>query len=353
MRKFISTLIIFILVLVTPVFLLVTSVKTSLLNATFLKHELQRHDVYTLAFTVMDEQISQMEIDPDFPITHEEIATLVKKVFTAHWLQQNVEGALDSFEPWLGSPAGAELLLLVSLAEPKAVLAENLDVLLADKLEALEPCTRNQPQAEQSFCQFAGMSLDEAKEQLKTVGVDPNMITNLLPDTLDILNPDFSKITGTSEADNPEGTAAKSAQTRKTLERVKEQYQLGLQFFWYAWILYGLLVAEYIVLNSTGGWRRLVRWVGALFLSIGLVPAALSLASAPLVRSALLPLIKIDPKFPAEASALVPALILDVQAAIFTLPLVVSMALVALGLAGIIGGHWIPKPKNLSQAKKP
>jgi hypothetical protein len=341
-------------VLVTPVLLLVTSVKTNLLEATFLKHELRSRNVYTLAFTVLDEQIGQIEIDPNFPITHEEIATLAKQVFTPDWLQQNVEGVMDSFDAWLRAPSGTNLSLTVSLAEPKTSLARNLDVFLTDKLAVLEPCSRNKPEEEQVFCQFAGLSLAEAKEQLKKVGADPDMVTNLLPDTLDLLNPDLSKITGSTDTENPDGQAVKNDEIKKNLERIKEQYQLGERFFWIAWILYGVLAAEFIVLNSTGGWRRLVRWVGALFLCLGLIPAALAIASEPVVRSTVLPHIEIDPKFPAEVAALIPALILDVRAAIFTLPLVVGAVLVVLGLAGLIGGHWIPKPRKpqTDQTKK-
>ncbi len=345
MRVFVSILLLAILVVITPVLLLVTAVKTNILQTTFLKHELERNDVYTMAFSVVDSQIQQIEIPSEFPVAHEEIATLVKKVFTPDWLQENVEGALDSFDGWLNAPAGTELSVPVSLAEPKAALVAELDLFLTDKLTTLEPCSDPKVRDdEEGICQFAGMGLDAAKEELKRNGIDPDLITNLLPDTIDLINPDLSKITGSAETDNSGDAAVKTAEVKQNLERVKSYYQLGQRFFWYAWILYGVLVAEYLVLNGTKGWRRLVRWTGVLFLSVGSVPTALAIVSVLVVQQVVLPQIQIDPKFPTEVAALVPVLVADVRQAIFTLPLVVGLILVAAGLASVIGSHWIPKP---------
>lgn len=352
MRILTSIILIIILVLITPVFLLVTSLKVNVLHTTFLKHQLQTHDVYALAFAEINNQIGEVEIPSDFPITHEEVATLVNQVFTPAWLQQNVEQVLDSFDAWLDAPAGADLSLVVSLAEPKAALVSQLDVFLTGKLATLEPCDPQLPEAERGICQFAGRSLEEVKAELAHNGIDPDMITKLLPDQLDLVNPDISMITGESDKDSPDGAAAKSAEIRNNLELVKSYYQLGVHFFWYAWVLYAALLAEFVVLNATRGWRRLVRWCGVMFLSIGLLPTALGIASFAVMEQVLLPKIQLGTDFPSAFTGLVPDLIADAQSAVFTLPLAIGGALVVLGLSGIIGAHWLPTPKSPFVNKK-
>ena len=349
MRIIASILIILMLVIITPVFLLVTSLKTNVLNTTFLKNELERNDVYTLAFDLADEQINNIQIDPEFPVTNQEISTLVKQVITPDWLQQNVEGLLDSFNAWLNAPAGTELSQNVSLAEPKVTLANSLDAFLTDKLKTLEPCPRNnRSEEDQGICNLAGLNLDEAKKQLKENGVDPDIVTNLLPDTLDLLNPDLSKLTGEANTDNPEGVAVNTDEIQKNLEISKKYYQLGQRFFWYAWIIYAVLLALFIVMNATGGWRRVVRWTGVLLFFIGIIPAAIGFASVIIVNDLILPGIQFDPNFPTEVAELVPKMIQDAQSVVFTLPMAVGLALVGLGLAGIVGAHWISRPSKPS-----
>jgi len=387
-RVFVNILIIIILVIVTPVLLLVTSLKTNVLSTTFLKHELDRHDIYTVAFSMVEEQIKEMELAPEIPITHEEISSLITEVLTPEWLQGNVETVLDDFNTWLNAPPGTELSIILSLAEPKANLLTELDVLLEKKLAELESCT---PEEENMLCMFAGLGLDDLKQELTTFDFNPEDLVNQLPDNFNLADPEsmdiFKKseeVSGENHEENteiktdeaigrpPEGDvnhfeenfdgepgpeqdeqdlAAMIAEIIEQLEQYKNYYHLGLKAFWYAWIIYIVLLAQFIILNATGGWRRLVRWTGALLLCIGLLPAVIGIGSS-IVHEFVMGQIQFGPDFPAAVKDVVPKLINDVRQAVFTLPLIVGSILIGLGLAGTIGGHWIPKSKGADKSGK-
>ncbi|MFH1236028.1 MAG: hypothetical protein V1685_03765, partial [Parcubacteria group bacterium] len=371
-----NIILIFILVLITPAFLLVTSLKTHVLTTTFLKAELERNDAYELVFEAVDEQIDKMELGADegeqLPITTEDISGLVHQVFTPAWLQENVEHTLDGIDAWLKAPAGTDPQVVVSLAEPKESLRTSVDALLTDKLATIEPCDPNIPEEERGLCNFAGTTLEQAKEELARDGINFDELITKLPDTFDLANPDLSQliptIGQTGEGEEPaEGQVDEGSETepqeldlqvdqiKDTMEQVKSYYQLADRMFWYAWILYGVLFALFIVMNATGGWRRAVRWTGTLFLCVGFLPLLIGLGSSYAVESAAIPNLHFSPDYPPAVADAIPDIVRSARAAVFTLPLTVGAVLFVLGLAGIIGGHWIPKAggsRGLQKAKE-
>lgn len=346
MRSAISILLIIILVLLTPVLFLVTSLRFNVLTAQFIKQELARENVYALATSQIDTQIEKIDLDPQYPVTHDEIAALAHDVLAESWLQQNIEGLLDGAEGWLRAPAGTSLRLLVDLSQPKQRLTSGLDAFLSSKLAQLQPCDKRRPKEEQGICQFAGMTLPEVKEQLGRMGMNPDLIAKLIPDTLDLLNPDLSSLFGQPDPADANSAQAKASEITLGLNQFKERYQQVLSLHGLALMIYGLLIVFYLAINAPRGWRRLTRWGGVLLLSLGLFPLAMALASSPIIESLLLPKIRLDPTLPTELSSMVPALIWGTRSALFTSLLFVGASLVVLGLAGILGAHWIPKPAS-------
>lgn len=387
--------------------LLVTSVKTNVLQTTFLKNELEKNDIYGVAFSIVDEQIMELELAPEIPITHKEISSLVTNVLTPTWLQGNVENVLDDFDTWLNAPEGTDISIILDMAGPKANLISEFDSLLEKKSVELIPCSEG---GDEMFCKFAGMGLDDIKAELVNFDFDPLDLVNKIPDKININDLSFIDSFGKVEADSdkpeivetflcsdycpgPEedylanvykdvqdektcnelggklqtvegwgkqnfclvnddskiederDIATQVAEIKEQLEVFKEYYNLGIKFFWYGWVMYGVLVALFIVMNATGGWRRVVRWLGVLFLAIGLLPLLFGLASG-IGQELAMENISIDSDISTQVTDLIPELITDLRQAIFTLPLVVGIVLVVLGLGGIIGAHWIPKQKG-------
>lgn len=352
MRNTISLLLIIILAIVTPVLLLVTSVKVNIATATFLKRELVRQDIYGLAQRQIDQQLDKVVIDPQYPITKQEITNLVHQIVTPAWLQQNIESVLDRFSAWLNSPSGETLSLPIDLRQPKSVLTTEVDALLAAKLPNIKPCpNKRQPKEEQGICQFSGMTLTQLKEQLKHAGLDPELVSNLLPDVLDLVNPDLSKLTGATDPDQPNDTAIKSAQIKQNLENVKDRYRLVMELFRYAWIIYGLLIALYVAINVRPGWHHLARWLGALCVILGVFPIALSVASAVVVERVVLPRLHLESTTVPEVEVIVPGLIRDVRSTLFTWPQTIGIALLILGMGAIVAARWLPKRPIISPSK--
>lgn len=357
MRKFSSVIFIIILFLVTPVLFLVTSLRYGVLQPTFLKRELQRQQVYQLALDQIDTQIQQINIDPQYPITNEEISQLAHSIITVDWLQQSSESIIDHFAKWLNQPNGTTLTLPINLVPIKQRLTTSVDQLLTDKLPQLQPCIDpNDPGQGPPLCQFAGLTLDQAKEELSHQGLDPNLVTNLLPDTLDLVHPDLSKITGPQDAQNPNGSAAKSAEIQKRLNDVKQRYHQFSAYLLYVWMGYLVLIGLYVWLNATHGSKRLVRWSGVLLFILGLWPLALGVASGPLYQQQVLPHMNIGNNLPADVHNRILSVLSDVRAAIFVPLIFVGVIMVVLGLTGIIGAHWLQRqvmPSGLFKPNKP
>lgn len=347
MRSAISILLMIILVLLTPVLFLVTSLRFNVLTAQFIKQELARENVYALATSQIDTQIEKIALNPQYPVTHDEIAALAHDVISESWLRQNVEGVLDASESWLQAPVGTPLKLLIDLSQPKQRLTAGLETFLSEKLTQMKPCPeKRRPKEEQGICQFAGMTLDQVKEQLGDMGMNPDLIAKLIPDTLDLLNPDLSSLFGKPDPTDANSAQAKTDEIARRVSQFKAQYVQVLSLHGLALMIYGLFIMLYLAINAPRGWRRLTRWGGILLLSLGLFPLAMAVASSPLIESQLLPKIHLDPKLPTELSSMVPALIWGTRSALFTSLLFVGASLVVLGLAGIIGAHWIPKPTS-------
>ncbi len=364
MRVLTNILLFIVLTILTPVLLVVTALRVNVLHTTFIKHQLDQHHVYQIAFDAVDEKINDLELDDNFPITHEEIRNLFHQVFTTAWLQDNVEMILDDVDAWLDTPIGTPLSIVISLSGPKERFISSFDALLDEKLQDISPCDPRTSSEEQGLCVFSGMSLDEVKGELAANDIKLDEFFGQLPDSIDLANPELptflqssdeaSSVDGGSEETtsekNTDGLTAQSEQLTRMLDEFKRYYIIAQHIFWYLWIIYGVLFAEFIVLNAWGGWRRIVRWLGALCLTVGIIPATIGVASGYFVQQQLLPHMQISGDLPAAVQDIVPHVISDLQQAIFILPMSVGLVLVGLGLAGVIGGHWIPK-QNTSFVK--
>jgi hypothetical protein len=345
MRNTISVVLLVLLFILTPVMALTASARFNVLTVKFLTRELVRLDVYNLAVSQIDKQIGNVQLDPKYLVTHAELAALAHQVITPQWLRQTIEGNLGRLEEWLQSEPGTTLSIPIDLRQPKASLTDGVDALLTEKLPMLEPCPdRRIPKEEQGICQFAGLTLPELKEQLRQAGLNPDVIAGLLPDTLDLLNPDLSKITGVQPATPGDTTADKTQEIKKSLDLVKARYQQVIFLMNLSFGIFGLLVALYLALNAMHGWHRFTRWGGVLLLMIGLLPYALAVASSLAVEQALLPKLHIDAKVPAEVARLAPIAIRDVRKALFDPLLVFGAIGMVVGLGGIVGAHWIKTP---------
>jgi len=377
-RVFTNILLIIILVILTPVLLLLTSVKTNVLQTTFLKNELEKNDIYEIVFTVVDDQINDIDLPEELPLTHEEISSLVHKTLTPQWLQTNVESVLDDFDTWLNAPQGQDISIVLNMAEPKTKLLDEIDILLDEKLKELNPCESDPVDGEFKLCQFAGYTLDDLKAELAKNDFNPDDLVNKIPDEFDLTDPEFYSSFTEGSGDGEENTEevkeeinsekiaddekidvnkdqeskedgediqAQIAEIKDNLEQVKIYYNFGIGFFDDAWTAYGILAVLFLAMNATRGWKRLVLWTGVLFLTIGIMPLMLGVGSG-IGQSIAEDSINIDSDISTQVTDLIPKLLTDLRQAIFTLPLVVGIVLVVLGLAGIIGAHWIPKPKE-------
>jgi hypothetical protein len=350
MRNAISILLLLVLFILTPVLFVVTSARLNVLTSEFVKQELVKLDIYGLATSRIDTEIQRIVIDPKYPITHAELAELAHSVLSEEWLQSTVEGTLDRVDDWLNSKPGTVLSIPIDLREPKQQLTAGIDTLLTTKLPQIEPCPNKRiPKQEQGICQFAGMTLPQLKEELGHQGLNPDLINELLPDTLDLLNPDLSKIVGPNDASDPNSAAVKSQEIIERLDQAKARYQRVVFLLNLALVIYALLVLLFVALHANRGWHHFTRWSGVLFLTIGVLPLALAVASGPVIERQVLPKLHFDAKTPVELTRAAPQLIRDTRSALLTPLLIVGGSLVVLGLTGIVGAHWVTKPNRVGR----
>ena len=352
MRNFISILLIVVFVPATLVTLLVFSLKTNVLTPGFLKRELSKNNVYALATSEIDEHVRKLKIDPQYPITHDEIINLIHQVFPETWVQQRLERIIDDFFAWWHTPVGTPLTLPIDIQQPKAGLFHRLDELLAEKISLLQPCPRSprRDQSPEGICLFAGLTVTQAKEAIKHAGVDLVTLQTRLPDVIDLINPDFSALVGPSEETNPESLRAKNQEIMNKLNQAKARYH---QFLWY--YAFGIMTLAIMILGYAAlqlkNWRRFARWLGILAVAIGLLPLTIGMASQPLLEQQLIPQIRFDAKMPAEVQTALLSILRDVQRTWFTPILWIGFALVVVGLTGIIGSHFFGRAKNKDRGR--
>lgn len=345
MRRFFSILLLIVLTIVWPVALLISSVKANVVTNEFVKHELVKRHVYTLALEQIDTQIKTIEIDPGYPITTSDLTTLAHQVFTLDWLQSTTESIIDRFWTWLQAPRGTVLALPLDLRQPKASLSTNLDALLTTKLKELKPCPSTRlPNAEQGICQFAGMNLDQLKAALKQQGLDTDVIGTLLPDTLDLIHPDLSAITGTTDG----GSTQQTGEIQAHLDQAKVVYQQILAWYVAGWGAVALIAIAYLALNAWGGLHRIGRWFGILLITISVLPLSLSLLSRGLITATVEPNIQWSSTVTADTRIAALGALHDVQSAIFSPILIVSIIMLITGIVAVIldrDRHVRPKQK--------
>lgn len=345
MRNAASILLIIILAIITPVFLFVSAIRLNVVTAKFVKNELRKQRIYALAEDQISQQIDKMAIDPNLGITNADLQSLVGKTFPAAWMQAQVEGTLDRAFTWFNAPPGPMLTLPIDLRGPKAELITGVDSILTSKISVLPECTKRSTAKE--LCRRANTGLADVKNILKENGFDLAAIETQLPDTLDLVHPVLPTInlsgstSSTATQDAQKSIDQQTQPIRDALTSAKKQYDLVLQGFVAAMAVYLLLVLGFIAINIKG-WKRVVRWTGILLVSIFFLPLAMAYGSRIAVEDALLPSIHFDASVPKEMATIVPNLIRDFQHGLFDPILLVGGILFFLGLAGIIGAHWIP-----------
>lgn len=342
MRNTISIFLVLILVLVTPVLLLVTSIKFNVVTPRFIKHELSTRNVYDLAVRQIDQQIATINIDPQYPITTAEITQIAHQVVTTTWLQTNAEGVIDHTFAWFNAPANTPLVLPIEVGSVKTTLLAQIDALLAAKLPAIKPCpNKRQAKSEQGLCQFAGMTVAQVKETLKHNGIDLAAMNERIPNSLDIVHPDLTVVLGAPSDSN---TDQKQQEIMTKLTTAKATYQQAVRFYWYVMLGYALTIAGYLALNAMKGRQRLARWSGILALSVGVLPLAIGIASKIILEKKILPILPMDGNLPADIRTAIPVTIQDLQHAVFFAVLVTGAVLVVLGLGAIIDAQVVLKP---------
>ncbi len=369
---------IFLLIILVPasiVVFFVFSLKNNVLTSAFLKQELVRQHVYALAEDQLAQQIAKIKLE-GVPIDTTDLQELAAQVLSASWLQANVERTLDRAFAWFNSPSGTQLSLPIDLTDPKAALIPGIDTLITAAIPKLPECTRKN---EGELCRIPGMTTADLKASLQQQGIDLAAITNQLPDTIDLANPVLPKIQlgsnsqqiNNQQTTNKERQPAESEEQKsqseeqeiqtlqaqpeehnddskqsvqdvvKNLEQAKERYHMALRIWTSALIGYAVLVLLFLAINFKD-WHRLTRWAGILFLSIGVLPLAISSASGWIMEHELLPKIMLE-NVPPDVQTAVPSLIRDTQSALFGPVLIFSAVLLVLGLAGIIGARWVPQ----------
>lgn len=394
MRTAGSILLLIILVPASLAVFFVFSLKTNILTAQFLQHELAKRQVYSIAEEQIAEQIGKIKLE-NLPIDAMDIQALASRVLPATWLQQQVEGTISRLFAWFNSSDNAALSLPIDLHGPKAELIPGVDALIASAIPRLPECAKFPKTGE--LCRAQNMTLAQVKDLLKQGGIDLASVTGQLPDTVDLANPvmpetklgdnhqqsadnqqapeDRKKITDSkqeqdikkkeqdpqtveqkkkdasaNQKDNQTSQEPKLSLQQQIqqgvakLTQAKQTYHVALTIWMYALIGYCILILGFLAINIKG-WRRLARWTGILALSIGLIPFAVSIASKPVLDRYVVSKINISAA-PAAVQSAIPAAILDVQHALFFPVLVLSAILVALGIAAIIGAHWIPVREN-------
>lgn len=367
MRTASSILLLIILVPVTVVLFVVWSLKTNLLTAQFLKHELAARNVYGIVEDQLSKQIATLKLE-NLPIATTDIQTLAQRVIPATWLQQSVETILDRSFGWFNGPLGTTLSVPIDLRGPKAAITPALDTLIASAIPRLPECPKKGVASE--LCRTPDVTVATVKDMLKTSGIDLTSVIAQLPDSLDLANPVLpsiklgqdSKTTQQEKAEdvaaqrNPqkqqEEAAAGAPKQEETLQQkarrhvvgqltsAKEKYHQGLQYWADALIGYAVLLLLYFLVNMKG-WKRITRWTGILFLTIGILPLAVSIATKQLMERLLLPGLHLE-KLPFEAQTAIPAAIRDAQSAIFFSILVISATTVVVGIGTLVAAHWIP-----------
>lgn len=403
MRTAGSILLILILVPASFAIFLVLSLQSNVVTATFVKSELARRQIYALAEDQVAKQIATIKLE-NLPITADDLQKLANRVFPASWLQTNVEGILDHAFFWFNAPNGTALSLPINLVTPKNALIPGVDALIASAIPRLPACTK---QNEGQLCQQPGFTVAQVKEMLKEQGIDLETVTSQLPNSIDLANPVLPSIqlgnqekpqasdgqqsssqnqlsdnagngststdgskkpvnddekkkisqqeTDKKELQNDQQKDQKTEKPKETiqqqvqhvvaqLEKAKASYHQALMIWWYVLIGYSVLIFGYLLLNANH-WHRFVRWAGILALAAGMLPLCVSVASAMVLKQTMLPRIDLH-NAPVAVQTAVPAAIMDVQHALFFPILFVSAALVILGLAAIIGAHWLPQPKK-------
>lgn len=365
MRNVGSIFLLIILVPITLAVFLVWSLKTNLLTAQFLKNELTARNVYSVVEDQLSKQIATLKLE-NLPIATADIQTLAQQVLPASFLQQSVETILDRSFGWFNGPLGTTLSIPIDLRGPKAAITPALDTLIASAIPKLPECPKKGVASE--LCRTPDVTVATVKDMLKTSGVDLTSVIAQLPDALDLANPVLPSIKLGQESQSAQqdqkkqdgktdGGALQQEETFQqkvqrsvnTLTTVKERYHQGLQYWMDALIAYAVLVLLYLSINIRG-WKRITRWTGILFLTIGILPLAVSIATKQLMERLLLPGLHLD-KLPPEVQAAVPAAIRDVGTALFSSLLIMSVTMVAVGVVAIVGAHWI-RVKSMTLAEK-
>ncbi len=360
MRTFLAIMLLVVLIPTVFVVALVTSIQTNLLQASFFKGILAHERVYDLAFQEADRRILAFSLADNPIVTGADVQTLVPKIIAKPWLQMTVEGVLDQFFAWLRDPSDQPLRLLVDLRDPKERIVREAEPLFVAKLAAIPVCTTRESK-EGALCRPAALTLDAYRQQLLHAGFDIPGLVKQLSDTVDVAQPEKIQLFATAglpgqqpassspEEQTPPGPSSAKGQNNFSIERMKQGYQMLPRIIGYAWLAVAVLVLLYFLLILRG-LRRTVRWVGVLFVCVGVLPLATALASRPVLNRLIEPNLRLT----GDAAQFAPTVFDAIEYARGTLfgPLLVGgLALVVLGTADIVVSFFLPHAKKIFRPK--
>lgn len=360
MRTFLALMLLVVLIPTVFVVALSTSIHQNLLQPSFFKSVLDRERVYDLAFQEADRRILAFSLADNPFVTQADAQSLVPKIITKPWLQMTVEGVLDQFFAWLRDPSDQPLRLLVDLRDPKERIVREAEPLFAAKLTAVPVCKTLVPK-EGELCRPAALTLDAYRQQLLHAGFDIPGLVKQLADTVDIAQPHDIQLFASAglakqqpASPSPEEPTSPVASSPNgpdnfSIERVKQGYQMFPRVIGYAWLAAAVLVLLYLLLVLRG-LRRTVRWVGVLFVVVGVLPLATAVASRPVFDRLITPNLRLAGET-AQFAPTVLGVIESARSALFGPLLIGGLVLVVLGTADIVVSFFLPRARKIFRPK--
>jgi len=264
----------------------------------------------------------------DIPVSQPAIRAIIKQAFPPTLLQAQTEQVLDSIYTWLHSDGTTPLSFTIDLTSAKAQLAEGVGSYVQQRLAGLPVCTpgalpSGDVDAFTATCVPSGYNVASAAAQARD----------------QILHGDFlkdSKISSSTFKNNNGGTIDQQ------LRKVPGTYHHVQQAMTGAMVLAVLLGIGIVFMSIT--WRRGVRRLGIVLLSVGAVNVVLAFVLSMVVHRIGQEMLKHHTDQPLQQKAFDVAQLLanDVR----QWWLLYGIGLIVLGVAGIVLIRFVLKPPH-------
>lgn len=342
MRNFISVVLLFILIPVTLLMLFAVSFMNAVLTPEFIKGELVRRQLYTIAHDEIGAQLRTLTFDSSLPLKGSDVEKLFQRVIAVEWMEQNFTSVLDATFAWFNEPLDMHLSLPVDLRSPKKEFVPVLDALIGEKISQLPQCN-NTPG--QGFCRTTDLTVVSLKTMLQSQGVDPASLVAQLPDTMELTDPVLPPqlLGGADTALEKQKAIHEQVQSvLEQMQQVKIQYMRALRYYHYALLVFVVLILCFLALNAKN-LHRFVAWTGILALATSILPLIAGIGSKPVIERVILPQLQFDPTISKEIVAVVPLLIGDLGQALFMPLLIAGIVLLVVGVAFLVWARSITR----------